>query len=109
MKNIQSDLFVAHYSNIVLKNKKPSRQELQALMGFRVLHNLDPISAMKTIGTDQCELCTDEKIQILKSTGVVKTQIRTSSINAWKYTVLADTKQGFIGFPQTMVLMTLET
>ena len=36
-------------------------------MSFKVLHRLNTISAMKTIGTDKCKLCTDEKIRILKN------------------------------------------
>ena len=36
-------------------------------MRFEVLHRSNTISTMKTIGTDQCKLCTDEKIRILKN------------------------------------------
>ena len=66
-KNLQSDSLAAHFSSILPKNKKPSRQELRTLMSFKVLHHSNPISAMKTIRTDQLKLCTDEKIRILKN------------------------------------------
>ena len=53
-KNIRSDLFAAHYSTILPKNIKPLREELRNLMTFKVLKKSNPISAMKTSGTDQC-------------------------------------------------------
>ena len=68
VKGIRSDSFAEHYSRILPKNIKPSPQELRALMDFKVLQKMNPISTMKTIGTDHCKLCTDEKIKILKYT-----------------------------------------
>ena len=37
-------------------------------MDFKVLQKMNPISTMKTIGTDHCKLYTDEKIKIIKYT-----------------------------------------
>ena len=76
-------------------------------MTFKVLKKSNPISAMKTISTDQCKLCTDEKLKILKCS---RDPDMFPSTNARKYMVLSDTERDFIGFPQTtMALMKLGT
>ena len=62
-----SSEFPSNCQYILPKDKKLSRQELRALMSFKVLNSSNPILAKKTIGTNQSKLCTDEKIRILKN------------------------------------------
>ena len=58
--------FVEHYSCILSTNKNQPPKELCTLMEFRVLQNMNPISVIKTIGTDLCKLYTEERIRVLK-------------------------------------------
>ena len=49
VKGIRSDSFADHYRRFLPKNVKPSPQELRALMDFKVLQKMNPISTTKLL------------------------------------------------------------
>ena len=68
LKNGQkSDSFAAHF--VQHFNNTMSRTYLRKFMTFKVLKQLNPIGAMKTFTTPNCNLCMQERLTILKKLG----------------------------------------
>ena len=60
----KSDSFSAHFEQHF--NTTTSRTDLRKYMTFKVLNQLNPIGAMKTITKPNCNLCMEELLTILK-------------------------------------------
>ena len=65
LKNRQkTDSFAAHFEQYF--NTTKSRTDLRKYMMFKVVKQLDPISAMKTCTKPNCNICMLERLTILK-------------------------------------------
>ena len=65
LKNGQkSDLFAAHF--VQHFNNTTLRTDLRKCMTFKVVNQLNPIGAMKTLPKPNCNLCIQERLTILK-------------------------------------------
>ena len=65
LKNGQkSDSFAAHF--VQHFNNTTSRTELLKCMTFKVIKQLNPIGAIKTFTTPNCNLCMQERLTILR-------------------------------------------
>ena len=66
LKNGQkSDSFAAHFEQHF--NTTTSRTNLRKYMTFKVAKQLNPIGVMKTFKKPNCDLCMEERLNILKN------------------------------------------
>ena len=60
------DSFAAHFDMVTLNFPKPSSRLLRNLMEITILWKGNPLSTVKTFGTNRCILCDKERIHIFK-------------------------------------------
>ncbi len=65
-QELQSDSFIQHFYEITKNRKDMPTEELKTLASYHVIWRGDPLTTVKTFGTDRCLLCTQERLNIFK-------------------------------------------
>ena len=66
--NIKSDSFANHFVKHLrhLNDRTIKAKDVKHLFNISIISKLNPISASKKFGTDDCQLCMQERIEITK-------------------------------------------
>ena len=66
-KGMTSDSFAQHFAQHIDSTKQNSirTRDIRAMVKMDIIWQGDPISCMKTFGTNSCKLCMKERLEIL--------------------------------------------
>ncbi len=65
-KDLPSDSFINHFYEVTKATKDIETQDMKKLASYHILWRGDPLTAVKTFGTDRCLLCNQERLNIFK-------------------------------------------
>ncbi len=65
-QDVQSDSFINHFYEITKTTENMPTKDLKTLASYHILWRGDPMTAVKTFGTDRCLLCNQERLNIFK-------------------------------------------
>jgi hypothetical protein len=66
MKGQKSDSHASHFAKHFKPGHKPTPKELREMQTFDIMWQGEPLSVAKSFGTRECQLCSREKINIVK-------------------------------------------
>lgn len=89
-----SNSFADHFAQPIPKNTPKNEITKNINFSMKILWKENPLSCVKTFGSRQCELCSKERLGILK---MLRKNQEKQSTNAMRSTELVDTNQDFTG------------